>query len=60
MTEPILDAEGLDALPVGKSVEDMYHDILTKHDDGLWHSYETAPMPSRTVAKWAPRLVRES
>jgi hypothetical protein len=49
-------AEQLDALPEGTQVIDRYGDVLTKRGD-LWHSYETAPMLSRKVAKWQPRLV---
>lgn len=51
----ILTAGQLDALPEGTQIIDRYNDISTKRD-GLWHSYETAPMWSAKVAKWQPRL----
>lgn len=54
MTE-FLTATQLDALPVGTSVIDRYRDISTKRADGLWESWETAPMPSVKVAKWQAR-----
>jgi hypothetical protein len=52
----ILTAEQLDALPEGAQVIDRYGDVSTKRD-GLWHSYETAPMWSAKVAKWQPRMM---
>jgi hypothetical protein len=55
----VLNAEQLDALPVGSQIIDRYSDVSTKSSDGLWHSFETAPMWSAKVAKWEPRLVRE-
>jgi hypothetical protein len=58
MAEP-LTAEQLDALPAGARIIDRYSDVSTKGADGLWHSFETAPMWSAKVAKWEPRLVRE-
>lgn len=50
----ILSAEQLDALPEGAQVVDRFADLFTKRD-GLWHSFETAPMWSAKVAKWKPR-----
>ena len=52
----ILTAAELDALPVASCVIDRYGDILQKHHDGLWYSYETRPLWSAKVAKFAPRL----
>lgn len=52
----ILTAEQLDALPEGAQVIDRYGDVSTKRD-GLWRSFETAPMWSAKVAKWLPRLL---
>lgn len=46
----------LDVLPEGTAVIDRDRDILTKRPDGLWGSYEMAPMSSVKVAKWRPRL----
>ena len=46
----------LDALPEETPVIDRHRDILTKRSDGLWHSYETAPMWSAKVAKWRTRI----
>ena len=53
-----LTAEQLDALPEGARIVDRFGDVSTKRD-GLWHSHETAPMWSRKVAKWKPRLLAE-
>jgi hypothetical protein len=53
-----VNAEELDALPDGSRIIDRYGDVSTKRD-GLWHSFETAPMWSAKVAKWAPRLLAE-
>lgn len=53
-------AEQLDALPEGARIIDRYGDVSTKGADGLWHSYETAPMWSAKVAKWEPRLLAEN
>lgn len=47
-------AAQLDALPTGTTMVDSFNDRLTKHDDGLWHSFETAPMWAAKVAKWGP------
>lgn len=54
-----LTAEQLDALPAGTRIIDRYSDMSTKRPDGLWDSFETAPMWSAKVAKWSPRLLRE-
>lgn len=51
----ILNADQLDALPDGAQVIDRFGDVSTKRD-GLWHSYETAPLWSAKVAKFQPRL----
>ncbi|MGW5514639.1 hypothetical protein [Nocardia africana] len=55
----LLTSEQLDALPVGTQIIDRYNDVSTKRPDGLWDSFETAPMWSAKVAKWEPRLVLE-
>ena len=52
----ITTAEELDALPDGSAVVDKEGDVLTKHAH-WWHSYETAPLMSRKVAKYGPLTV---
>lgn len=49
-----LTTDQLDALPADTTMTDRYNDRLTKHSDGRWHSFETAPMWSAKVAKWGP------